>query len=329
MLGVGLAMLGGARAQLCFDVFSGNDNPLLTCADTDFFIDDSEPGFDPDSFTGFDTGEFSAELDGFDLFDDPNVNAPPNLGNPFFSRADTSITTNGTGDATGITFLHRGVVTMSPADSEFQSAAFGARSRVTFVAINTIDPNAPIELKLDIDFDFELTDPIDNATMGAALGGLGVKVNIGEPDLEPEFDFSALAELDTADIDDELNFFGFDDPDLDDGIVAFGGTPAGPDIDDIFDIEIDIEVELGGIDDELDIESGDEITIETDTFGSIFSDGFESGDTSAWSMSSPDTFTFMISSPDPNVIFVLVPEPSSGVLVLSAVLGAICRRRRR
>jgi hypothetical protein len=60
---------------------------------------------------------------------------------------------------------------------------------------------------------------------------------------------------------------------------------------------------------ELDLDLGENLILELDTFGSIFTGGFESGDTAAWEASSPDTFTFTVSSNDVNFRFIIVLEP--------------------
>ena len=110
-------------------------------------------------------------------------------------------------------------------------------------------------------------------------------------------------------------------------ILHIDFEPAEPELDDTFDIDISIDLEIE-LDTDFDLDEGESIVLETDTFGSIFSDGFESGDVSAWTASSPDTFAFRISSSDPNVRFIIVPEPSSGLLALVAGIGLIARRRR-
>ena len=194
--------------------------------------------------------------------------------------------------------------------------------------VNDVDRGAPITMMLDLNFTFSLTDPLANMGAGAALGGLGVSLTGANDDPfdEPDFDISALAELDIDGPTFEPEFFGFDDPDLARGSVSFDSRPSSPEIDDQFEIDIDIQLELDLDDFELDAD--EPIILELDTFGSIFSDGFESGDVSAWRMDSSDTFTFTVSSPDPNVRFILIPEPSAGALLLLASCGLILRRQR-
>ena len=324
-----LISIGGAKAQLCLDIFSSDDRPILQCADADYFLAPIDGGFDASEiFVGSDVDPFDAEIDGTDIFDEPGTGVPDNIGEPFFARTTLSTTTDADGITT-FTTSHRGRVEMAPRDSVFQSNAYQTRSRITFMPINMEDPGAPTTIKFELDYTLELSDPLDNAGSGAALGGFGIQF-LGaddEPIEDPEFDFSALAELDLDPETDEPEFFGFDDPDIDDGVLEIDFEPAEPELDDTFDIDISLELEID-IDEDFDLDIDEAIVLEIDTFGSIFSDGFESGDVSAWTASSPDTFTFTISSPDPNVRFVLVPEPSAGALALLAGCGLIARRRR-
>ncbi len=285
--------------------------PTLQCADADYFVDEvGGIDFEFTSFAKSDTDPFDAELEGLELFDDPEIEAPGNLLEPFFAKTNLTALTDDSGNVVGFQLDHRGSVSMAPRDTTFQSAAYQTRSRVTFRPINVDDPDAPVEIELDIDYEFTLSDPIDNATTGAALGGLGVKF-LGandDPFEDPDFDISGLAELDleleTPELDDDLEFFGFDDPELDDGIIEIDFEPAEPELDDTFDIDIELDIELEL--DDFDLEIDEPVVLEVDTFGSIFSDGFESGDVSAWTSSSPDTMSLRITSPDPNVHFEII-----------------------
>lgn len=336
ILGAGIAASlvfgGGVQAQLCFDVFNSNSDPLLQCADTDYFLAPVDGGFaNAEEFVGSNTGLSSANFNGADLFNDPGDTRPPNLLDPFFSSVDLQTTQDGMG-TTSFTTNHRGSVNMGPRDSLFQSAAYQTRSRITFQPINTDNPGGPTTIVFNLDYTLTLADPLDNAGLGAALGGLGIQFLGGNDDPfdEPLFDVSALVELDLdlGDGDDEPEFFGFDDPELDDAIIEIDFEPAEPEIDDVFDIDISIDLEID-IDTDFDLEPDEPIILELDTFGSIFSDGFESGDVSAWTASSPNTFTFTIASPDPNVRFLLtIPEPSGSMLMLLAGAVLVGRRPR-
>jgi hypothetical protein len=63
--------------------------------------------------------------------------------------------------------------------------------------------------------------------------------------------------------------------------------------------------------------------IESSHFGLIFQDGFESGDVSAWSMTSPGSWDVSLSSPDPTVTFTVAPEPGSALLALLSAISAV------
>lgn len=341
-LGMGFAQLSFAGDEFCVDLFLNSPVPTQQCSDADYFVDKGGGGVNFGSFAGNDAGLLTAEFDGYTIFavdEDPQDFLPPrNVGVPFFSTAGMTIVTDANGNVIEFRLDHKGSVSLgSREDSVFQSAAYGNRSHVTIVPINMGDPDAPLLLDVEIDFDFTLRDPLDNATMGAALGGIGVKVtdankvpaNQGDP-VEPEIDFSVVGELNIKNPEEpnpdvDLDFFGLDDPDLEDGFIEIDFTPSEPEIDDEFDIEIEIELELDLSDFEIDAElGGPKVQLEVDTFGSIFTDGFESGDTSAWSMSSPDTMKMTVTSPDPNVRFILVgvdeiPSPSPGLPELAVL----------
>ncbi len=62
---------------------------------------------------------------------------------------------------------------------------------------------------------------------------------------------------------------------------------------------------------------------------SVFTDGFESGDTTRWSTEFGDTFTLVLSSNDPGVSFTLVPEPQTYALVVGLGCLAFARLRNR
>ena len=317
---------GQGEDQLCFDLFLEQDVPLLQCADTDYFFDGVGGGVDFESFGKNSNDPLEAEFEGLDLFDDPEIEKPDSIGESFFASAGVDFSADAQG-VTGFTLEHRGSVSMTPRESDFQSAAYQTRSRVTFMPVNTVDPSAPLTLNFEIDFEFTLADPIENATRGAALGGLGIKLldankMLANPDapVDPEFDMSVLAQLDfnieEPDIENDLDFIGFDDPELADAILEIDVQPAAPDIVDEFDIDIELELELELP--ELELDDPDdlpELILETDTFGNIFTDGFEAGNTFAWKAESPDTMRFTVTSPDPNVRFIIVglkdlPMPS-------------------
>jgi hypothetical protein len=177
---------------------------------------------------------------------------------------------------------------MGGRDVPFQSAFGETFSRVIFTPFIPGNGAETIPLNLAFDFTFTLMD--DSTTggnMGAAL--VGADVSILGDDLEPVFNFDGLAQLD-LDFDDDTEFLGdWDDP----GIAT--SDPLGSNS---FESKIEADFTIEEMAEE-------ELLLESDTFESIFSDGFESGDTSVWSSSSPDSFVITISSPDPRVRFII------------------------
>ncbi len=283
------ALPSSARAQLCFDIFEDLTDPSLSCADTFYFVidPDGDPGVQ--NFGDSDTGLLGAEFDGFDLFDpdDPDLAPPDNLLEPFFTSTQASFN-NDAGQISDFTITQRGAINLGARDSTIQQGSYGSVSRITFIPFTTDGDTDPVILDLDFDFEFTLRDPSENTGNGSALVGGGASIFDDDP-LEPLFDFSGLAALD-LEFDDEPEFFGdFDGP-------ASSFEPSGPGIDDEFDIDIEFDTTFQAT-------PGQPLTLDTDTFGSIFTDGFESGDTSAWSASSPDTYLFTVSSSDPTVRF--------------------------
>ncbi len=285
-----------AFAQLCFDIFEDLTDPSLSCADTFYFVDGPVSGTDDQSlFTDGDTGLLGADFDGFDLFDptDPELAPPDNLLEPFFSDIQYNQTNIG-GQINTFQARHRGSVSMRSRDSESQNASYGTVSRITFIPFTTDGSTDPVILDLDFDFDFTLEDPVENQGGGGAFAGAAAKIFDPDDPLEPLFDFNGFAALD-LEFDDEPAFgFDFDGP-------ASSFEPSGPGITDEFDIDVEFDTTFTAT-------PGRPLTLDTDTFGAIFTDGFESGDTSAWKASSIDTYVFTISSSNPNVRFMFVVE---------------------
>ena len=305
-VGVGLS-----QAQLCFDVFATNDADVLQCSDADYFFDPPGGGFDPEMTNGSDTGITSSSFQGRDIFNSP-AEVPSTIEGEFFSSNTFSVVEDAMG-VSQLDFAHRGRVSMGPTDSDSQQAAFNNRSRVTFVPVNVTEPNP--NLNVSLIFTLTLTDAPGNNTTGAPFAGVGANF-IGGNDGVSEFGFQGLIELDLA-LASEPEVFGFESVSDD---VASTFTPNGTGT---FDIELEIDTDFPL--DSFDL--GEEIIVEVDTFGAIFSDGFESGDVSVWTSASPDTMALNLSSNDPNLRFQIIPEPSVSLMAMLG-LGLLGRRRR-
>ncbi len=277
---------------------------MLQCADARFDLDVDGSGVQ--SRTGAASGLLGAEFDGFSLFGESGLAGPDNLVTPFLGQVE--VAANGPlSAASSFTVSQRGSVSFTPSDVAFQQGIFGSRSRVTFVPFSD-SSDGPFELAFDFTHTFLLTDPANNSTRGAALGGSSAELfSQGDRRL----DYSGFAELDTARDGDDVSLF------LDYGdnarIMAVGQSSA-------------LVVAL--FDETVMAAEGEVLTLESHAFGSIFADGFEAGDTSAWASTSPTRFTVTVSSPDPSVRFRLVPEPSSCVLLLAGMF-AVARWHRR
>ena len=281
-----------AQAQLCFDIFQDVEGPSWTCSDARYYLE-TQGGLD--NLGGSNTGLLDSYFDGFDLFDPqpPGTPPPDHLLDPFFSDAETGTTTID-GQINSFAVRQRGSVSAGALESLFQNVSRGSKTRITFIPFTTDGSTGPVVLDLDFDFDFTLRDPEDNATSGGASGGAGAQLFSGPLTPDPEFMIYGEGYLDLS-FDDEPVFSG----DFDGSASA---EPSGLDILDEFDIGVEFELDFTAT-------PGDPLTLETDSFGSVFSDGFESGDTSAWSSTSDNTFVFSVSSANPKVRFEFVLTP--------------------
>ncbi|NNL95754.1 MAG: hypothetical protein HKO64_09050 [Xanthomonadales bacterium] len=284
-----------AHAQFCDEVLENSaDSPSYACADTGYFVDGADGQAGEQLFSDSEIGLLGADFDGLDLFDpqDPDLAAPDSIKTPFFSNIQMNPSIESLNSL--FKLRHRGAVSMGARNSINQAAAYNTRSRVTFIPVTIDNSLDPVTLNLSFDFDFTLRDPSDNATTGDAA--VIAIARMFDDIQQLVFEFGGLSTLDLA-TDPEPLFFG-----------DFGGPntsfePTGPDIEDEFDVDL-LEVLV------RQVPVGKRLTLETDTFGQVFSDGFESGDTSSWSVSSDDTFVFTVSSDNPNVRFKMVTEPT-------------------
>ncbi len=281
----------------CFSFVDGlGPGEAGVCADS-FYQLGSEVVF------GADHGPTSAEHDATTLF--PG-GLPAHLLPPF--RAGSVLSIVGLPDAAdSFSIKMTSEISLVPTTEliTFVEADVGSRNLTVFTPTNSGGGT----LTLDIAWSeiFVLTDPPGNASGGTVLfssnfilSDPGGFIAIG----------SGGADLDTA-FSTVPTFFGaFDGADVTD--LGFGS----------FRIAVSLL-------NTFDVESGEQLKLETGSFASIFSDGFESGDTSAWSAASVDSTVFTISSPDPTVSFsVVVPLPAALFLFGSAfgVLGLLRRK---
>ena len=281
--------------QLCFDRISTLSFKTVVCADVSYSADGWIGSQGPEDFysvLGSNFGLASGNFDGFKLWsqDTAETSAPDNVQSPFGASADIQVSN----DNRAFSIQHRGAVTMGPRDSLFQSIDHGGLSRVTFITLAG-GSTGPVTLEPEFAFEFILRDPSGNATTGDVQAAARMSI-FGENSQVPLFEFSGICALDLA-IAPDPQCFG----DFNGAAVSF--EPSGPGIGDEFDVAVNFHATFQA-------NPGEELQLETDTFGSIFTDGFESGDTSAWSSSSPDTFNASVSSSNPNVQFKIVTEPN-------------------
>ena len=294
------------RAQSCFNVFEDSPDPTIACSDASYLVQGANGGSGFDFFPGSSTGLLDSHFDGFDVFELNGPLAPPdNLLAPFFSDIEYNQTTTG-GQITSFDVRERGVVAFKARVSTFQNAVYGSKSRITFIPFTTDGSTDPVPIDLDFNFAFTLRDPSDNATRGGATGSATVQVLIRDSD-DPFFvEFRELFGLKgQAQLDLEQS----PEPEFSDDFIGAGTfQPTGPGIGDEFDIQI-------GANETVQATPDQPLTLDTESFGAIFSDGFEAGDTSAWSVTSLDTLMMSVSSANPNVRFKLdtAPRPRRGL----------------
>jgi hypothetical protein len=282
-----------AFSQLCFDIFEDMDEPTASCADA-FYSVNHTGSLGQESWEGHDLSETLALIERSQIFGGDPV--PQNL-DPYFAEAKFRMNGPDTA-ALDFTILQRGIVGLSPRDSDSQSASFGGRSRVTFIPITVDGSVDPVDYDLLLKHAFELGDPEENAGKGAASAGTEFSI-YRDDGLAPFLGFNGFAQLDLAN-NPEPVFFG----DFDDLFVTESFERSEPGRNDLFDVSIEYSARSTAT-------PGEVIILDTGSYGSIFTDGFESGDTSAWTVSSENTFEFSISSPDPNVRFMILREPAS------------------
>lgn len=148
---------------------------------------------------------------------------------------------------------------------------------------------------------------------------------IGTPTVPNNGFFSLFTEAKLLDMDDNMTplFSGGGTFFMDADGTAHGTAIVTPIDDNTFDF-VDTVV------DSLDIPDGEILLgVDNTASGTIFADGFESGDTTAWTTSFGDTFSINLSSSDPGVTFTLVPEPQTYALLTGFVCSGLVYFRRR
>lgn len=276
--------------QSCFQVFSGETGPTISCSDAFYSVSGNNSGGTGSIFDS-NHGVLQSTFNGENIFDS-EFPLPPNLVLPFNSQSEYNPVMIGN-EISAFEIKQRLIASFLARQSDSQSASVGNRSRFTFIPFTTNNSTDPVDVSLEANFDFTLADPSDNTGLGRALAG--AEITISGENGGPLVDFGGLAELD-LDFDAEPMFF-----------EEFEGSgifsPSEPGIDDEFDIDIEFDTTFQAT-------PGEPLTLDTGSFGSIFTDGFESGDTSAWSVTSPNTFVTSISSSNPNVRFEIVTDTS-------------------
>ncbi len=296
-----LSSAQGGQIDSCFEFFEAlAPGTSGACADFSFF---GFTGTVVENISTANGGATSASIDAFEEFD---------ILPEFFDPAEPNFATvevKTTGDAGGITEFtieHKDRVGMfpfseapPPGTATDRFLTVGSQSKLVFRADK---PGAigevPLELKLEQDM--ELIDPFDSSIDGDV--GSYFLIDFVEVDTDQLIEeLLGISKFDSA-LDPEPDF----DDEFAPGYEGFTTTttpqPGQANVDFNRTLEMDIELEV-------------DIELETLSSLSIFTDGFESGNTNAWSTDTGNTFTFRVSSPDPGVRFILNLDTTPGVVL--------------
>lgn len=286
----------------CFDHFQG-----LPTGSTSQCVDYNFRGDTPGGPVFLGAGMAGPMDVSFDLFTDEPNPLPDNFDPSEPVRGSVTYTNAG-----GVlTVTHRDRFSFFPnfvdpgVVSPFLGGAIGSQSKVTFIATTT-DDSTMVPIKIEIDQTFTLIDPLDNDTSGSV----------------DTFFLVNLTDVDGPQIINKIgsSVFDSDGPDTVGGdyVGNFTGSNPNPSqLDGTLDLEMDASINVN-----------DPLTVESLESLGIFSDGFESGDVSAWSGTSENTFIVTITSPNPNVTFTVIPEPSTLTLIVPGLFLLGVRRRR-
>ncbi len=278
-------------ADTCFEVFARLGAVTMQCAENNYFANNSDFSVFTD-LAESGTGTFEAAYDGLDLFGgpDPNNARPANLIEPYSANTDLGTTVDAVG-ITEFTVTHGGEASFMPRDIAFQSAGYDTRSRVIFMPVTTGNPATPVAVTINVAGTVFMQDGPAGSSTGAAFAGANFLLAIpggGGPS------FDGVAELDLA-INPAPTYIG------DFSGSTASATPAGPNA---FDVAIQEAVTFN-------LTPNQQVTLDSGSFGTLFSDGYNSGDTGVWKIASTNGVVFTVSSTDPNVRFQVIPDPPS------------------
>ena len=282
----------------CFDA-QANIGPNDTSLCVDYFFD--RVNLEIVTLEKAATGVTSADIN---VFDNPAL-IPGNIVN---LHSGAWLMTDGPANGASSFYLKQTLVNRITPDIDAYSGLFavtGSSAQVSFTPQHPSSTIVPVDLRVHVDF--VIDDPLDLASLGQVEGGSSFSLS-GPGTFEFDSGFFIYDSLNSS-----PELFGMFDVS---GIVMDGPTPGSK------TLTLDVMMNL-------DLATNQPHTFNANTFGAIFSDGFESGDTSAWSSSSPDSAVFEFSSTDPLVTFnVVVPVPAALWLFASALglLGWVKRR---
>lgn len=291
------AIIFSAALSLAFSHLSAN-----TSANIFYTVDQ---GSGDQSASAMDSGAMSASVDKSDV----NFMGLPDsaVGSDTFASAQIIPT----GNAFQIELKSKS--TLIPTNFVSQDLIASANANLIF-QVNRTSGSGPIPLVLVFEFDGILTDleGIENPTGSNNTfvdGSFGQKL----------FDKDGNIIVDTfagGFIDGSNSFVpfsgGFD------GMDSFSNSTITPGVEDF--------TFMG--DRQFNANDGDRLNLQTDFSAPIFTDGFESGDTSAWAADFSNTYVLTVIAPSDAVV-TIVPEPSQLAALLSFGLLMAIRLRRR
>jgi len=291
-LTAGCLLLAGhaerVAGQYCASIWDDLGDTARSCSGTSYSVVDADGGSGEDVWSDGATGTTQTMFDGFGMFD-PNVTelAPPaNLGQPFSADAQLTTGMDGQGRVDELGLFQRGSCSFSTRNSAFQSAQWENRSRVTIIPFTTDNSTDQVEIELGFSFDFTMVDPAMNQGNGAAAGQAELRVHTGNPQ-QPQVAFNGLAQLDLAASGTPQLFNDFE------GHTEYVQIST---LMDAFQVAVQYDASVVAL-------PGQQVEIELASSGTIFTDGYMTGDTAQWRMESLNTLGLSISSQNPAVRF--------------------------
>ena len=284
-----------------------------SCADTFYVLDGTQ---NPLNLTG------GAQVDGTGtvifLGEDMFTNSlPDNILSDYF--ASVIVALDDPSDTASVGAEHRGQAIFLPIEAQTgQDIGFGSQHKTVLTPVWK-EGNSTFEIKVIVSGNWEVRDPPANATNGVVQMGTSLNVKQAQSG-NPLLDIGqGVMVVDSADPIMPVSLQGPLNP-----LAGVFGTDLTEPTPGQYFLEFDGEFTLTVL-------NGEKIEVNSQQFGAIFTDGFESGNAISWSTSSLNTLQVTLSSDNPQVRFTVegavIPEPCSAMIGVVAMALSAARRR--